>query len=111
MRADAELAAATMAGGSFLRTSAILYLGMAHLMAGDPDKGRCPLRGRDRGGPARIALHRGDRQRAREELAVAREIEQILLQRPDLGVLVGQTEELRARLTKMRGSTGPARRR
>ena len=37
-----------------------------------------------------------------------REIEQTLLRRPDLGVLVGQTEELRARLTKMRGgSSGP----
>ena len=94
---------------------------------------------------ARIALHQGDRQRAREELAVAqrlrpaltyavphlavqarlelaacylaladpagartllREIEQILLRRADLGVLVGQTEDLRARLTKMRGSSG-----
>jgi LuxR family transcriptional regulator, maltose regulon positive regulatory protein len=38
MRADAELAAATMAAGSFPRTAATLYLGMAHLMAGDPDK-------------------------------------------------------------------------
>jgi LuxR family maltose regulon positive regulatory protein len=95
---------------------------------------------------ARIALHQGDRQRAREELAVAqrlrpalthavphlavqarlelaacylaladpagartllREIEQILLQRPELGVLVGQAEELRVRLTKTRGSSGP----
>ena len=203
MRADAELAAATMAGGSFWRTSAILYLGMAHLMAGDPDKadvlfadaiaegqpggvtvgpcvalaersllasaggewdsaerylGQARTLARDANvddhppitivyaAAARIALHQGDRQRAREELAVAqrlrpalthavphlavqarlelaacylaladpagartllREIEQILLQRPDLGVLVGQTGELRARLTKMRGSSGP----
>ena len=52
MRADAELAAATMAGGSFWRTSAILYLGMAHLMARRSGQGRCPLRGRDRRGPA-----------------------------------------------------------
>jgi LuxR family transcriptional regulator, maltose regulon positive regulatory protein len=35
MRADAELAAGTMATGSFWRNSATLYLGMAHLMAGD----------------------------------------------------------------------------
>jgi len=35
MRADAELAAGTLAAGSFWRTSATLYLGMAHLMAGD----------------------------------------------------------------------------
>jgi LuxR family transcriptional regulator, maltose regulon positive regulatory protein len=203
MRADAELAAATMAGGSFWRTAAILYLGMAHLMAGDPDKadvlfadaiaegqaagvtvgpcvalaersllasaggewhsaerylGQARTLARDANlddhppvtivyaAAARIALHQGDRQRAREELAVAqrlrpalthavphlavqarlelagcylaladpagartllREIEQILLQRPDLGVLAGQTEELRARLTKMRGPSGP----
>jgi LuxR family maltose regulon positive regulatory protein len=203
MRADAELAAATMAGGSFWRTSAILYLGLAHLMAGDPDKadvlfadaiaeglpagvtvGPCvalaerSLLASANGGwdsaerylgqartlardanlddqppitivyaaAARIALHRGDRERARQELAAAqrlrpalthavphvavqarlelaacylaladpagartllREIEQILLLRPDLGVLAGQTGELRARLTKMRGSSGP----
>jgi len=35
MRADAELAAGTMAAGSFWRNSATLYLGMAHLMTGD----------------------------------------------------------------------------
>jgi LuxR family transcriptional regulator, maltose regulon positive regulatory protein len=35
MRADAELAAGTMTAGSFWRDSATLYLGMAHLMAGD----------------------------------------------------------------------------
>ena len=38
MRADAELAASTMAAGSFWRTSATLYLGVAHLMAGDPGR-------------------------------------------------------------------------
>ena len=38
MRADAERAARTMAAGSFWRTSATLYQGMAHLMAGDPDR-------------------------------------------------------------------------
>ncbi len=38
MRADAELAARTMAAGSFWRTSATVYLGAAHLMAGDPDR-------------------------------------------------------------------------
>ena len=35
MRADAELAAGTIAAGSFWRNSATLYLGMAHLMASD----------------------------------------------------------------------------
>jgi LuxR family maltose regulon positive regulatory protein len=38
MRADAELAATTMAAGSLWRASALLFLGMAHLMAGDPDR-------------------------------------------------------------------------
>jgi LuxR family maltose regulon positive regulatory protein len=38
MRADAELAASTMAAGSFWRTAATLYLGVAHLMAGDPGR-------------------------------------------------------------------------
>jgi LuxR family transcriptional regulator, maltose regulon positive regulatory protein len=35
MRADAELAGATMPSGSFLQTAAVLYLAAAHLMAGD----------------------------------------------------------------------------
>ena len=35
MRADAELAAKTMAAGSFWRTAATVYLAIAHLMAGD----------------------------------------------------------------------------
>jgi LuxR family transcriptional regulator, maltose regulon positive regulatory protein len=38
MRADAELGAKTMAAGSFLRASSLLLLGVAHLMAGDPDQ-------------------------------------------------------------------------
>ncbi len=38
MRADAELAAKTMAAGSFWRASALLFLGLAYLMAGDPDR-------------------------------------------------------------------------
>jgi LuxR family maltose regulon positive regulatory protein len=38
MRADAQLAAETMAAGSFWRTSSILYLAIAHLMAGDADR-------------------------------------------------------------------------
>jgi LuxR family maltose regulon positive regulatory protein len=38
MRADAELAVSTMAAGSFWRTAATLYLALAHLMAGDPDR-------------------------------------------------------------------------
>ena len=37
MRADAELAAAAMAPGSFWRSSSIVLLGIAHLMAGDPE--------------------------------------------------------------------------
>jgi LuxR family transcriptional regulator, maltose regulon positive regulatory protein len=38
MLADAELAVKTMAAGSFWRAAALLFLGMAHLMAGDPDR-------------------------------------------------------------------------
>jgi LuxR family maltose regulon positive regulatory protein len=38
MRADAELAASTMAADSFWRTAATLYLALAHLMADDPDR-------------------------------------------------------------------------
>ena len=38
MRADAELAARTLGAGSFWRTAATLYLGVAHLMAGDADR-------------------------------------------------------------------------
>jgi LuxR family transcriptional regulator, maltose regulon positive regulatory protein len=38
MLADAELAVKTMTAGSFWRAAALLFLGMAHLMAGDPDR-------------------------------------------------------------------------
>ena len=38
MRADAELATRAMAPGSFLRTASMMYLGAAHLMAGDLDR-------------------------------------------------------------------------
>ena len=38
MRADAELAAKTMAPGSFFRITSIMHLAVAHLMAGDPDR-------------------------------------------------------------------------
>jgi LuxR family maltose regulon positive regulatory protein len=38
MLADAELAAKSVAPGSFWRTASILFLAMAHLMAGDPDQ-------------------------------------------------------------------------
>ena len=38
MRADAELAARTMAAGSFFQAAATLYLAVAHLMAGDRDQ-------------------------------------------------------------------------
>jgi LuxR family maltose regulon positive regulatory protein len=203
MQADAELATATMAAGSFWRTSATVYLGMAHLMADDSDKadvlfaagiaegqasgvtvGPCValaersllaitngewdsgeryldqarMLARDANledhppitilyaAAARIALHQGDRLRAREELARAqrlrptltyaiphlavqarlelgachlalpdsaaarvllREIDEILIRRPDLGVFVRQTEQLRARLKEMRSSNFP----
>ena len=183
MQADAELATATMAAGSFWRSAATVYLGMAHLMADDSDQadvlfaagiaeglasgvtvGPCVALGEqsllaitngewDSGeryldqarmlardanledhppfailyaAAARIALHQGDRLRAREELARAqrlrptltyamphlavqarlelgachlalpdpaaarallREIDEILIRRPGLGVL------------------------
>jgi LuxR family maltose regulon positive regulatory protein len=38
MRADAELAASTIAAGSFWRATPILLRGMAHLMAGEADR-------------------------------------------------------------------------
>jgi LuxR family transcriptional regulator, maltose regulon positive regulatory protein len=38
MRADAELAAKSMAPGSFWRASSLLFVGVADLMAGDPDQ-------------------------------------------------------------------------
>jgi LuxR family maltose regulon positive regulatory protein len=38
MRADAELAAKSMPAGSLWRASSLLFLGMAHLMAGDLDQ-------------------------------------------------------------------------
>jgi LuxR family transcriptional regulator, maltose regulon positive regulatory protein len=38
MLVDAELAAKTVAGGSFLRAAPIVVLGLAHLMAGDPGR-------------------------------------------------------------------------
>jgi LuxR family maltose regulon positive regulatory protein len=203
MQADAELATATMAAGSFWRTAATVYLGMAHLMAEDSDQadvlfaaaiaeglasgvtvGPCValaersllaitngewdageryldqarMLARDANledhppitilyaAAARIALHQGDRLRAREELARAqrlrptltyamphlavqarlelgachltlpdpaaarallREIDEILIRRPDLGVFVRQTEQLRAQLKEMRSSKFP----
>ena len=38
MRADAELAVTTMVAGSFLQTASAVFLGIAHLMAGDADR-------------------------------------------------------------------------
>jgi LuxR family maltose regulon positive regulatory protein len=38
MRADAELAVKILPAGSLWRASSLLFLGMAHLMAGDPDQ-------------------------------------------------------------------------
>ena len=125
--------------------SAERYLGQARTLARDAKLEDHPPVTIVYAAAARIALHQGDRQRVREELARAqrlrpaltyavpylavqarlelatcylaladpagartllREIEQILLRRADLGVLVGQTEKLRALLTKMRGSSG-----
>jgi len=54
MLADAELAAATLAPQSFWRTSSILLLAIAHLMAGDPDQADVLL-------TDAIAEHRADR--------------------------------------------------
>ena len=204
MRADAELAAATMAAGSFWRTASILYLGLAHLMAGDPDKadvlfqdaaaegyaaggaiGACvalaersllamangawDLAGRHLGeartvareakaedyppatimyaAAARMALHQADPSRAHAELTRAqrlrpaltyalpylavqsrielarchlalfdiaaartllREVEEILIRHPDLGVFAGQAGDLRTELSRVRGSSVPA---
>jgi LuxR family transcriptional regulator, maltose regulon positive regulatory protein len=125
--------------------SAERYLGQARTLMRDANLGDHPPMTIVYAAAARIALHRGDRQRAREELARAqrlrpaltyavphlavqarlelaacylaladpagartllREIEQILLRRADLGVLVGQTEELRARLAETRSTSG-----
>ncbi len=52
MRADAELAASTMAAGSFWRTAATLYLALAHLMAGDPERADVLFQDAAAGGPA-----------------------------------------------------------
>ena len=201
MRADAELAATTMAPGSFLRTASLTYLAAAHLMAGDLDRadvlfGDAVAEGRvggvmlgpcialaersllaigrgdwERGGrylaearslaregkledyppvailyavAARVALHEGDRPRAEAELTRAqrlrpgltyalphlavqarievarcylalsdvgaartllREAGEILVRRPGLGVFVRQAADLRAELSRARGSS------
>ena len=200
MRADAELAAKATAAGSFWRAASLLFLGMAHLMAGDPDQadavfadqvtearaaggtlGACVAlsersllaiaRGAwDRGerhlsearavarqanvedypavtimhaAAARMALHQADRPRARAELTRAqrlrpaltyavphlavqartelaqvhlaladlagartlmREVDEILLRRPGLGVFARRAQDLRAELSHARGS-------
>jgi LuxR family maltose regulon positive regulatory protein len=200
MRADAELAAKTTAAGSLWRAGSLLLLGMAHLMAGDPDQadavfadevaearaargtlGACvalserSLLAMARGewglgerylsqaravaresnvedypavaimhaAAARMALHQADRPRARAELIQAqrlrptltyavphfavqarteltkvhlalgdlagartlmREVHGILLRRPGLGVFARQAEDLRAELSRARGS-------
>ena len=201
MRADAEVAATTMAPGSFLRTASLTYLATAHLMAGDLDRadvlfGDAVAEGRvggvmlgpcialaersllaigrgdwERGGrylaearslaregkledyppvailyavAARVALHEGDRPRAEAELTRAqrlrpgltyalphlavqarievarcylalsdiaaartllREAGEILVRRPGLGVFVRQAADLRAELSRARGSS------
>ena len=200
MRADAELAAKTMANGSFWRAASLLFLGMAHLMAGDPEQadavfedqvaearaaggtiGACvalserSLLAMARGAwdlgerhlsearavaresnvedypavtimhavAARMALHHADRPGARAELTRAqrlrpgltyavphlavqartelahvhlaladlagarmlmREVDQILLRHPGLGVFAQQAEHLRAELSHASGS-------
>ena len=197
---DAQLAAETMAAGSFWRTASILYLAIAHLMAGDPDRadvlfedaaaegqgggtavGACLAFGERsllaiannswasaarhlaearsvvreanlgdyppvtilHAAGARIALHESDwpgasveltrAQRLRPALTYAlphlavqarielarchlalsdiaaartllREIDEILIRRPRLGVFVQQAENLRAELSRARGS-------
>jgi LuxR family maltose regulon positive regulatory protein len=200
MRADAELAASTIAAGSFWRATPILLRGMAQLMAGEVDRADmffedAAAEARAAGGAtdacvalaersllgmakgawdlaerrlaearsvareanledyppvtimyaaaARTALHDGDRPRARLELTRAqrlrpaltyalphlavqarlelakchlaladaaaarillREIDEILIRRPGLGVFVGHVEDLRAELSDVRGS-------
>jgi LuxR family maltose regulon positive regulatory protein len=138
----AERSLLAMADGEW--DSAGRYLSQARALARDANLEDHPPVTIVYAAAARIALHQGDKQRAREELAGAqrlrpaltyavphlavqarlelaacylaladpagartllREIEQILHRRADLGVLVRQTEELRARLTKMRGSS------
>jgi LuxR family transcriptional regulator, maltose regulon positive regulatory protein len=201
MRADAALAVKSLAAGSFWRASSLLFLGMAHLMAGDPDQadavfedqvaearaaggtiGACvalserSLLATARGAwdagerhlsearavafesnvedypavtimhaaAARMALHQADRpsahaeltraQRLRPDLTYAvphlavqariqlaqvhlaladlagartlmREVDQILLRRPGLGVFARQAADLRAKLSLARGSS------
>ena len=203
MRADAELAARTMAAGSFWRTAATLFLGEAYLMAGDADRADVLFQdaaasGQAGGGTigacvalaersllaigkgaweaaerhlsqawslardanledyppvtilhaaaARIALHRADRPRALAELtraqrlrpgltyalpylavqarielagchlalsdvAAARillqEAEEVLTRHPGLGIFAGQAGDLRAELSRARGSSAP----
>ena len=51
MRADAELAVATLARGSPFRPNALLLLAISHWLAGEIDRGRRPVRRRRRGGP------------------------------------------------------------
>jgi len=201
MRADAELAAGTIAAGSFWRSTAVALLAMAHLMAGDPDRAELlfedavaeaqsgggvtdacialaeqSLRAVGNGAwdvaerhlsearslvreariedyppitivyaaAARLAIHHADQPRARAELtraqrlrpgltyalphvairarielarchvalldlAAARtllqEADQVLLRRPDLGVLARQVKDLRTELVQARGSS------
>ena len=203
MRADAELAATTMARGSFLRTASVTYLAAAHLMASDLDRadvlfedavadgrasgvmlGPClalaersllaiargawdlgkrylsearslALEGKLEDYPpvmilyavaARVALHEADRPRAEAELTRAqrlrpgltyalphlavqarieaarchlalfdvaaartllREADEIIVRRPGLGVFVRQAADLRAELSRARGSSAP----
>jgi LuxR family transcriptional regulator, maltose regulon positive regulatory protein len=203
MQADAELAAKTMAAGSFWRTAATVYLGTALLMAGDPNRADALFQDAAAGGraggaavgacvalaerallavargaweagqqhlaeawslardanledyppvtilhaaAARIALHEGDRPRAIAELTRAQrlrpgltyalphlavqarielarchlalsdvpaartllqEATEVLYRRPGLGVFAAQADELRAELSRIRGSSSP----
>ena len=200
MRSDAELAASTIAAGSFWRATPILLQGMAHLMSGDVGRADvlfedAAAEARTAGGTtdacvalaersllamargawdladrhlsaarsvareanledyppatimyavaARLALHEADRPRARLELTRAqrlrpaltyvlphlavqarlelarchlaladaaaarillREIDEILIRRPGLGAFVRDAEDLRAELSRARGS-------
>jgi LuxR family maltose regulon positive regulatory protein len=89
MRADAELAAGTMAAGSFWWNSVTLYLGMAHLMAGDTGRADVLFEdvasGGHPGGPAvgicvalaqrsLLAIARGDWKAAGRHLSQARSL-------------------------------------
>jgi LuxR family maltose regulon positive regulatory protein len=109
MRADAELAARTMAAGSFWRTAATLYLGEAHLMVGDPDRADVLFQdaaatGQAGGASTGACVALADVAAAR---ILLQEIEEVLTRHPALGIFAGQAGDLRAELSSARRSSAP----